>query len=35
MKTAALLLALMLAGPARAASEMTAGDLYSLCTFRR
>jgi len=32
MKTAALaLLALLLAGPAKAASEMTAGDLYSLC----
>ena len=33
MKTATLaLLALLLARPAMAASEMTAGDLYSLCT---
>ena len=33
MKTATLALhALMLAGPARADNEMTAGDLYSLCT---
>jgi Rap1a immunity proteins len=33
MKTATLaLLALLLASPANAASEMKAGDLYSLCT---
>jgi hypothetical protein len=32
MKPATLaLLALLLAGPAKAVSEMTAGDLYSLC----
>ena len=33
MKTATLaLLALLLASPAKADNEMTAGDLYSLCT---
>ena len=29
---AIVLLALLIASPAKAASEMTAGDLYSLCT---
>jgi len=32
MKALAIVLLVLLASPAKAASEMTAGDLYSLCT---